>query len=497
MTAKHFFVDLKSHPMQPKRNKFLVVLLKFDFTEYDLGASKVDTARIQIAQSEFLDTDFHRVENNRLELKSDTPSETYVLTQLEIAEAANTHLLLFPELSIPQGVTPKILAWSHGKNCIVVAGTHYEKDAADGQDVSVCPIVFDGKIYNQRKCIVAPSEKPAIEDTSVKSSSEFPIFRNTPIGDFANFICADYLNSSLKTRVLEHKLDVVSIVAFQGNSRNYHERINSDVEDSEEGVYIAYCNSRVEPIADGESSLFAIIDRKLFSQSLIDSQITRPDFLNMVCNFGTGSKHICDVSLKRKRPNLGRTEATTPNVSITNIEKIYAKTNGDPGASSTEIGGTSTPLATGDFASSAYLLAQIHNALDGFRKDLGSRLEADPHTLDAHSVASDFAVRLSQAVYYDNGSIAVFKSDKSRTNIQRAELLSLLTSHTIAAQHDELVSLNVPLQFFSTNELRDALANTWVSLVPDKETFAKFVTDDDVYRSVGDTMISAFCSLAV
>jgi len=483
--------------MQLKGTELWMVFLNYDFIEHNLKSSKVDTARIQISQAEFLDTDFHRVENNRLALKSETASEAYVLQQLKIAEKAGTHLLLFPELSIPLQVIPKIEAWSSGQNCIVVAGTHYEKDPVDGQDISVCPIIFEGKTYTQHKCKVAPSEKSAIKDSSVKGSSEFPIFRNTPIGDFANFICADYLNSGLKTRVLERNLDVVSIVAFQGKSRTYHERINSDVEDTEDGVYIAYCNSRVEPIADGESSLFAIIDRKLFSQSLIDSQITRPDFLNMVCNFGPGNQHICDVDLKKKRPSIGRTESTKPNVSITSVEKFYEKSSEGQVVPQGETTETSTPLASGDFASSAYLLAQIHNALDAFREDLRARQATDLQSLDAHSVASDFAVRLSQSVYYNNGSIAIFKSDKSRTNIQRAELLSLLTSHTIAAQHDDLISLNVPLQFFSTSELRESLADTWVSLVPDRETFTRFVDDDEVYQSVGNTILSAFFSLAV
>lgn len=476
------------------------MVLEYQFVEYDLGCEQQKEARIQVAQMEFADTDFERVDG-RLRLSATDLAASSVESELQLAEQLGSNLLLFPELCVPGELIETIVKWSVGRNCLVVAGTHYEKDGTTNADVSVCPIIFEGQVFTQRKSSVAPSEQSIISGLGVQGSPEFPIFKSTPLGTFANFVCSDYLNPGLKTRVLEQEIDFASVVAFQRDSRVYLERFNIDVDESRDGLYLAYCNCRVEPLTDGESSLFAVFDRKLYRDDTQDHQVARPDFLNMVCSFGSKVGLICDVSMKNKRPKMGRNYATSPNVMISRRDSLF-KPNSAGVASVSQKPLDVTPnneqqSNASFFDPTNHLIAQIHNALDEFRKELFVRVHADPVTTDAHSVAGDFAVRLSQAVYYDNGSTAIFKANESRTNIQRAELLSLLTIHTVATQHKDLIGVDVPLQFFSTNELREALSNTWVSLVPDKETFEQFMNADDVYDTICQTILRAYCSLAV
>lgn len=463
------------------------------FKKIDLNAEQHSKPIIHIPQLELRKESFQRIDG-RLTLVNEEYVSEFVDQQLSIAALRGSNFLMFPELCVPAEKLDTILDWSTENSCLVVAGSHYQRKLS-GEYQSISPIVFAGKMYEQTKCRVAPSEKSGIAGMGVTEGSEFPIFINSPVGSFANFICADYLDESLRVRAFEHGLDFANIIAFQSTSIVYHDIMEQTVKHSKDGVFLAFCNPRVEPWTDGESSLFGVIDKKNYRQELVEMGLTSSHYENMICRADRLGEIICEVDMQHKRPSVGRTQKTSPNFRIIPSDEFSGIESGE----TSDIQSTNETIMSAsqtELPFSAYIIEKVHNEIDEFRKEIQRRLENEENSIDPHTLADDFATRLSQSVYYGQGHAFVFKADSQVTNIQYAELLSLLHFHTHSAEHVLKDDAKLPLQFFSTDELRTSLSETWVSQVPDQEGLADFCGNEDIYNNVAKTMLHSFQALA-
>ena len=69
-------------------------------------------------------------------------------------------------------------------------------------------------------------------------------------------ICSDYLKEDVKNLLSISELDALFIISFQRDSGKYYKRIDIDVEDHKNGIYIFYANNLLRGGADGRSALF-------------------------------------------------------------------------------------------------------------------------------------------------------------------------------------------------------------------------------------------------
>lgn len=196
------------------------------------------------------------------EIKDDNlyyPKETPQLKEtvekvLRKAVDKKVNLLVFPELSIPETMIPKIELWSRTNKITVIAGSHYERQS-NGKPYNCCPVICNGETKSVRKTYPSKFEKKKISC----SKNGLQIFRNTPIGDFCVFICSDYLfqgNDNLRSIALAEKLDFWIVPAFQPHAEEHHTTMSSDVRAHDDLTrYIVYCNN-YNSLADGNSAFF-------------------------------------------------------------------------------------------------------------------------------------------------------------------------------------------------------------------------------------------------
>ena len=167
-------------------------------------------------------------------------------------------LIVFPELGVPESLIEFIQGWTREHVKSVIAGSHYY--ASEGKYYSRCPIILNGEVHFTEKIYPAPIELSPVSSENLSAGREFFVFRNSTIGDFAVFICSDFLNEKLVASVLDMDLDFFCICAFQKNSETYFARMNIYCDTSNNGLYILYNNFISKSNADGRSSLFGLID---------------------------------------------------------------------------------------------------------------------------------------------------------------------------------------------------------------------------------------------
>ncbi len=474
----------------------MTINAKLNIHTISFDSEPVQSPRVLVPQVRYQSGTFVEY-RNRYQIKNDKDVLPEVRRILKTAESSRANLVLLPELSVPRSLVSEIVEWSSNKNCIVVAGSHYVFRDDSNRAYSVCPIVFEGKVYEQIKHTVSPLEKSILGNAGVCPGDKFPVFENTPIGRYANFICSDYLDTSLRTRVLESEIDVASIIAFQSNSNKYHSRINNDVQDSGSGLYVVYSNMRLDDnkMADGKSAFFAVYDRELYQRDLSDFQNSDPNNQNMVCVMNDQSGFVCVVDLDHKKPTLSRTIETEPNITLTVLDQSLDKGNDGSVSEANQVQICSDEaVISSNYKFPRMIFNAIHTSMRSMQSLIRSRIDEEV-SVDAHTLADEFSVLLSQSIYYSRGHLALFRSSIDVTNLQISELFSLLSSHTVVAGANDNCTQKVPLQFTSTDELRQILAETWVSQVPDLETLDSFATNTEVYNSITDTFVSSFGGL--
>ncbi|WP_276965796.1 PUA domain-containing protein [Chryseobacterium sp.] len=234
---------------------------------------------------------------------------------LNISKQHNIDLLIFPELSIPVELIEKLQNWSKNNEIIIVAGSHYHK--TKNGFINRNPIIIDGTIYFSEKCTLSPLEKSAIRGMGAIEGAKIIAFKNSRIGNFANLICADYLNDEIKDELYKKvDLDLLNISCFQRDSDVYYRRINIDCEKSHKGIYISYSNFIDKKYGDGRSAIFGLMDR-MFINQLYENGYTDLKPEKKIMEIKSNEEFfICDIHLNNKRPSANRNIDTSPNFTM-------------------------------------------------------------------------------------------------------------------------------------------------------------------------------------
>lgn len=280
----------------------------------DVGAARPRTVRAMVAQFETKPEDW--ISEQGLLFPSPQSKEWggRIEDVLALASRHVVDLVVLPELCAPSWLIPRIRRWSQATGCTVVAGSHYYRDE-DGLK-SRSPIVCQGRLLSTEKSTPAPLEVSPIVGLGLCPSSQQTLVRNSPAGTLAVLICSDYLDPAVRATALAAEPDIVCVVAFQRDSSLYHARMNSDCEESEDGVYILYANSLQAGVGDGKSAVFALMDR-MYSDGLRAEGVTdgNPRCKAIEAREGVDAI-IVDLDIRRKRPSIPRTVHTRPNVRV-------------------------------------------------------------------------------------------------------------------------------------------------------------------------------------
>jgi predicted amidohydrolase len=248
-------------------------------------------------------------------------SEALLVRSLLKAEEHSADIVVFPELCISRNQLDAVRTWTAANKSLVIAGTHYHSD--EKGRFNRCPISFNGEIQYQDKIVTSPREKTVY--TSVRDiigGDTLRIFENSPAGRLGVLICADFLEPEIRTKAIELQLDIVFIVAMQGDSSRYHPVVNSLIDESKGGLYAIYCNSAVQGISDGNSGLFGVIDRRLYGSELQRSGQFDERYPNLICQNRDHNILVISVSNEERRPTVRHTHHSAPNVKIIAMEKL-------------------------------------------------------------------------------------------------------------------------------------------------------------------------------
>ena len=274
-----------------KPKKISVLNWQLNFNEIDF---RTDSDLPLISNSDSLDRQFKRI--------------------FQIATENSVDLIILPELSVPSNRINLFQDFSKKQGIAIIAGSHYYKK--DGLNYSRCPIIINGSVYFTEKINPSPLEKSITVKKGLTPGNEISVFYNTPVGNFATFICADYLDHEIRNKVIELNLDFIVVIAFQSDSTQYFNRFNIDCNDSTNGIYFLYCNGIKDKFSDGNSSLFGFIDKLYHEQFLLDNY---SDLVpqTKLCNLGKDPTYfIVDIDLEDKKPKLPRNINTKPNIQI-------------------------------------------------------------------------------------------------------------------------------------------------------------------------------------
>lgn len=296
---------------------------QFEVVEINLRGQVASMPVILVGQPHWAPTDFEQ-SSSGFRLEDSNLAKPWIERYLLKAEEFSCNAVVLPELSVPQDQIDFIVEWSRNRNCLIVAGTHYEYEKE--KRYSVSPIIYRGNIHNQRKIRLSPVElSPLRSRDSIQSGNQIFIFRESPIGNFCNLICADYLDTELRKSVLANKIDVLSISAFQKDSRRYHRQLDIEVDDHEQGLYCLYSNTLVDGISDGESAVFGVIDKKLYGDDLGNAGHLHKNYDNLVLRGHDKHYLVFSFDLAHKTPPARHTYHTRPNIELLEGSKFEQK----------------------------------------------------------------------------------------------------------------------------------------------------------------------------
>jgi predicted amidohydrolase/GTPase SAR1 family protein len=251
--------------------------------------------------------------------------EEQIVAIVATARRVAANAVILPELGVPESLVHHLQKWSAESGGVAIAGSHYFKH--DQRYVARCPVIIAGKVYFTEKLHPAPSELSALPGRGLSPGKRIHVFYNTPIGTFSVLICSDFLMPTIRKAVLDAPLDLLFVPAFQRTSGTYHSRMGIECEESQQGIYIAYCNMHVPESADGQTALFGIVDN-LWSNDLIESKVTNGIPKQKLCELSSPKQHaVIDLDIEVRRPLLGRTVQSRPNfqlIEFATIEKTRA-----------------------------------------------------------------------------------------------------------------------------------------------------------------------------
>jgi len=285
----------------------------FNIVVHDLGLSPQQHVRVLIGQPTYAADDW--TTRNDLYFARDIRSFRERI-QGFIVEAVNStaDLIVLPELSVPLEAIDLLRSWSEQTGGVAVAGSHYF--LSDGAYRSRCPIMISGDVFFTEKLTPAPAEVSPVNGQGLSPGRVVHVFKNTRIGDFAVLICSDYLDAELRQALFQYDIGLLCVPSCQRNSAVYHARMGINCEESERGLYIAYSNMVHADLADGRSAFFGTMDR-LFTEKLLQTRITDLVPPQKLCELSVGEDSlILEADMENRRPRLGRTIFSRPNISV-------------------------------------------------------------------------------------------------------------------------------------------------------------------------------------
>lgn len=281
--------------------------------ERNLEAIRPKTVRVLICQPSFSQDEW--VQHHGLFFPSNAGAMCRTIRKfLSQARQMAADLVIFPELSVPAGCVEEVQAWSAQTGATVVGGSHYHE--TERGFVARTPIIVAGEVIFTEKAVPAPVEVSPIRGEGLIPGQEIVVLKNTPVGNLAVLICSDYLDSTLRQRILDEKIDILCVPAFQRDSSMYHSRMSNDCEENQSGIYIVYANASQEGYADGRSAIFAIVDT-MFSDKLAAGGVTDLVPPRKAAEIRTDDGFLLvELELDMRRPSVPRTVHSRPNVSI-------------------------------------------------------------------------------------------------------------------------------------------------------------------------------------
>ena len=155
-----------------------------------------------------------------------------------------------------------------------------------------------------------------VEGEGLSPGEDLYAFLNTRAGNFGVLICSDYLDESVRAALLSYPLDLLCVCAYQNDSSKYHGRINIDVEQSTDGIYVAYSNVLASPYGDGHSALFGAMDRMYLERLERRGYTDANPRFKLVELDETEATVAVELSLTHRRPSILRNVHTRPNVRV-------------------------------------------------------------------------------------------------------------------------------------------------------------------------------------
>lgn len=284
----------------------------------DFSNTRKSKARVMICQLNFDRMLWEKRETKLVFVKSIFQNWEYIKRYLNIAEKHNVDLLVFPELTIPSDFIEALHRFSTEKDMIIIAGTHY--CLTDKGFLSYCSVVTPKGVFNTEKITPSPYEISCFteERGGLIPGGVVYSFQNTKIGSFAVTICLDYINDSLRSDLNKDTLDFLIVPAFNTKSEYFYFTMQADVQKSENGLYLFYCNaiSKKDIFAEGRSAFFALMD-KSFKSEFIEKGRTDSIFPNKVYEIAEEKSYcIFEVDLDHKKPLTGKNLYTRSNVQV-------------------------------------------------------------------------------------------------------------------------------------------------------------------------------------
>jgi phosphoserine phosphatase len=240
-----------------------------DIIEARIGQTRQAYATIYIPKIQIGLRDVTKEKSLLYHRDSEKTWKNKIAPELDRVEKHNAHFrdapskmidaIVFPELSVPANLVPRLREWSESNRVIVIGGSHYKSD--DGGRCSVCPVIIDGAEYETFKAVPSPFEDSGVSDHGLRPGPFIRRFRGTRIGNFCVLICSDYLDKSTRNAVVDDETDLVFVIACQKDTAWHYDNAVDDCRSSARGLYVVFSNLRFSQFGSGNSALFAQVHK--------------------------------------------------------------------------------------------------------------------------------------------------------------------------------------------------------------------------------------------
>ncbi|TKT93321.1 hypothetical protein [Dyadobacter frigoris] len=308
---------------------------KFEIIETLLPSAKRENpefVNVMVFQTEYsLETDYKKI--NDLYYHRNMDKIKYVLLEaLAIAKKDNVHLLVFPELSIPEELIPLLQNWSKcNHELVIVAGSHYHCENEDKIPISRCPVIHNGDVYYTHKIVPADDELSINLGYGLKEGSQILKFSNSPVGKFVVLICSDNLENSVRVRATNWNFDFLVVIAAQKKSEDHWMPISQFVNEGTDPKYVIYANNKISLkhpkskrnsviITDGRSSFFGVTSPQKKDQLVDRGNTNFKPKGKLVEITGKDNYYFLKANIKNKNPSGKPTVALRGNTM--NIDQV-------------------------------------------------------------------------------------------------------------------------------------------------------------------------------